>query len=433
MSALWRYTAIASGGAKRRGELTGESAAEVRASLRRIGLQVIELSPLRGTGRQIGVVSHQRALTSFAAATGHRWHQHLLTRRRPQRAELFDGLATMLESGLPLLEAVETLLESNRSRASRVTRRFLRDVSSGERAMLVRLREGLRGGSSLHQAIDNQPSWFDGTEVAMVRAAQHAGNLAPVLRRLARQHERSGELGQKVASALAYPSVIAVVGLGVAIFLSVKTLPDLSRILEGAGLQVPTLTERVMNVGQFIARWWPMILTGAALSFGALCFVPAVCSRRAQSRCAPDLTPRVLRRIAVAGFSLRFSELLKSGIPVVEALRVLAPTVSSRVLRSKLMDAAERVERGDELCAALGDQRWFDREYTRLLEIGQASGELDVLLERVGRRYERTARRLIDRLASLLEPCVILALAVLIGIVVMAAILPLTRLQEVLR
>ena len=98
----------------------------------------------------------------------------------------------------------------------------------------------------------------------------------------------------------------------------------------------------------------------------------------------------------------------------------------------QLHTAADRVERGDELAAAMDDEHWFDGEFRGLLAIGQATGELDSLLERIGRRYARQAERLIDRLAALLEPSVILTLAVLVGLVVMAAILPLLRLQEVL-
>ena len=96
------------------------------------------------------------------------------------------------------------------------------------------------------------------------------------------------------------------------------------------------------------------------------------------------------------------------------------------------MSAADRVERGEELAEAMDDEIWFDAEFRRLLAIGQSTGELDSLLERIGQRYARQAKRLIDRLAALLEPCVILTLAVLVGLVVMAAILPLLRLQEVL-
>ena len=105
------------------------------------------------------------------------------------------------------------------------------------------------------------------------------------------------------------------------------------------------------------------------------------------------LSPKLLRRMAVGCLSLQLAELLRSGVPMVEALRVLAPTTAGstpgNTLRRRLVSAAERVERGEELSAALDDEHWFDPEFRRLLDIGQASGELDVLLERIGHRYAR--------------------------------------------
>jgi len=126
----------------------------------------------------------------------------------------------------------------------------------------------------------------------------------------------------------------------------------------------------------------------------------------------------------------------RAGIPAVEALRVLPSTVSgvgAPGLRAALGRAADEVERGASLAAALDDGLWFDTEFRRLVAIGEASGELETQLERLGSRYERRARRLIERLASLLEPAVILTLAALVGLVVMAAVLPLIQLQEVIR
>jgi type IV pilus assembly protein PilC len=141
-------------------------------------------------------------------------------------------------------------------------------------------------------------------------------------------------------------------------------------------------------------------------------------------------TPLVLRRVSVARVAQGLSELLRAGTPAVEALRVIAPAAGGG-LRRRLEEAADRLERGDSLVDALDDPYWFDAEFRRLLAVGENAGELDVMLERIGDRYERRSRILIDRLAALLEPAVILVLAALIGIVVMASVLPLLRLQEV--
>ncbi len=438
--AMWRYTAVQmdssdSPGSTIRttGEMAGETAAEVRAALRRIKLQVIDLKrrpdprPRKTDARNsssTGDVTHE--LGGILAHTHQSLDRYLCRRRQPLRSELYDGLATMLQSGLPLLEAVETVLVSARRQKNSFA------------AMLTTLREQLQSGLSLSEAMRDHPAWFDGTEVAMVNAGQHAGNLALVLRSLSDRFERSDQLSQKLIGALTYPFVILLVGLGVVAFLSTKTLPDLTEILQNADIPIPTLTEYVMAFGRFLTGHW--LLLGLFLL--GFIFAAAILPRMLidflgrQGGTVPrwwgSLRPRVFRRMAVAAMVTRLAELIASGVPIVEALRVLAPTCRITALRLLLRHGADCVERGEELSVALDDDLWFDAEFRRLLDIGQAGGDLDVLLARVGRRYERQSSRLIERFAALLEPAVILALAFLVGIVVMAAILPLIRLQEII-
>ena len=128
--------------------------------------------------------------------------------------------------------------------------------------MLVQVREALRGGESLAQAMQDHASWFDPTEIAMVDAAQHGGTLPEVLRSLTERHERSDELTSKLAGALTYPAIVTLIGLGVVVFLSVRTLPQLVQILTDAGIPTPALTERVMAFGSFLYHWWPAIGVG---------------------------------------------------------------------------------------------------------------------------------------------------------------------------
>ena len=227
---------------------------------------------------------------------------------------------------------------------------------------------------------------------------------------------------------------MTLIGLGVVIFLSVRTLPQLVQILTDAGIPTPALTARVMGFGSFLYHWWPAIGVGLVVLILMATVLRDMAARRGiePPRWVRALSPSVLRRMAVARVSLQLSELVRTGVPVVDALRVIAPTSASGALRQRLMAAADRAERGEELSAALDDERWFDAEFRRLLDIGQATGELETLLQRIGERYARQARGLIDRLATVLEPAVILVLATMVGTVVIAALLPLLRIREIL-
>ncbi len=455
---LWRYVAVPSqtsrevrGSGVRRGELAGESAMEVRSSLRRIGLQAIDVKPLR---------SAKLNSISFGELPG--VARHVRARRKFLRAELYDSLATMLNAGLPLLEAVETVMHARSADSDERTdgsqkQSLIDRIGLGRYTRLFsgsncggggcggrggEMREALRSGHSLAEAMAAQPLWFDQTEIAMVRAGQHGGTLARVLRVLADRQQRSNQLSSKLAGALAYPIAVAVIGIGVVVFLSSKTLPELVTILTDAGIDPPGLTAAVMATGQAIASWWHLILLAIVTALGGALVGGELLRRRAADRqrttgnkpsgASRVRSPRVVRRLAVGRFALELSELLRTGVPVIDSLRVLAPTMTSRRLRSLINTAADQVEQGDELAISLHDRHWFDAEFTRLVEVGQTAGELDDLLERLGQRYLREAERLIDRLTTLLEPCVILALAAMVGLVVMAAVLPLLRIQEIL-
>ncbi len=410
---LWRYTAVRSEAgqalAPRRGELMAESAVEVRASLRRIGWQVVDLRRAR---RPLALPSQLRQ----------NWNRHLRRRRRDQRAEIYEGLCSLLESGLPLVECLEVMSEerdrwTNRSR----------------RTMLIEWREAMRSGASPARAMGKHPSWFDGIDCAMVESGQHGGMLPGVLKHMAEREQRSGQLGQQLVTALTYPAIITVAAIGVAVFLSIKTLPDLANLLSTAKIEVPALTRWVMAGGRLAARWGAVLLAAAVVlaACGVIALRAAVQRSPRAARLAASLTPRVLRTWAVAQFAQHLADLLRAGVPAVEALRVLSTTLPIALERVVHRAAAE-IEDGRDLAEALDDPVWFTAQFRRLLHSGQAAGELEATLERMARRDERRTERQITRLATLLEPAAILCLATLVGTVVLAAVLPLTRLQEVI-
>jgi type II secretory pathway component PulF len=393
------------------GELAAESPAALRASLRRIGLQVIDARP----AHRLPPVSLSRCLAPLAA-----WLQRRARSRRVgPKAELYDSLATMLEAGLPVVEAVTTLATSR--------------AGSSLRTMLVELREQLRDGAALDECMEQHPWWFEPAEVAMVRAARASGELPSVLRALAERHERSGALSAKIIGALTYPAVVLCVGVGVVVFLSVKTLPDLVGILRDAGIDPPGLTLAIMALGRGLLEYGFL----GVIAFGVLAvgFPVALAQLRRRGGQVRVPLPGFARRAILARAWSGLAELVRTGVPLVEALRITSPTVSGLLggpLSRALEHAAAEIERGSTFAEALADTAWFDDECRRLVAIGESAGELPEILARLAARTHRSASRAIDRLASLLEPAVILLLATLIGVVVMGAVLPILKLQEII-
>lgn len=411
---VYRYTARPlAGGPASSGELSGETEADVRASLRRVGLQPLKIDRARRN-------ASPQALRWGWLNT--RLQAHLRARRRLQRADLFDSLATMLESGLPLVDAVRTLSTSARGR---------------QRIMLRELLDSIQGGASFSESMALFPSWFDGAECAMSRAGEQSGELAIVLTALSDRHQRSGDLAGRIASALTYPAFVGLVGIGVTVFLSTTTLPQLVSILQQAGVSPPPLTAVVMSTGQFIASWWwVLILLVFCLPLGTAIAARALRERGMRIPLLHSWPPLVLRQALISHTMLTISEMLRCGVTLVDAIRATIPTLigpgAADLTQRTLREAAERIEKGESVGEALDDPKWFDAEVRQLISVGEASGELDQTLSRLGTRLHRRAQRTIDRMTSLLEPIVIVALATLVGVVVLSAVLPLIRLQEVL-
>lgn len=271
-----------------------------------------------------------------------------------------------------------------------------------------------------------------------MRAGELSGQLPSVLRRLATRHERSSELHTRLIGILTYPCIVMCVGIGVVIFLSSRTLPDLVLLLTDAGVDTPGLTLLVIGAGQWLLHAGPLTLVGLVASVLLLRFAASRHEplRTVLRSIGETLTPQVLRRLEVARLFSMLSELLSVGIPLVESIRTLSPMFTkpgSGGLKHSLENAADSISTGQAFSDALPPGRWFDSATHRMLVVGETSGELPQVLASIAQREHRRAERSIDSLARVAEPAVVLGLAVVIGLVVMGAVLPLIRLQEIIQ
>lgn len=406
---VWRYTAATEGvSTLTRGVVSAPTAAAARQSLRHAGLRPVRIRPVRaapGRGR----------LRGSAALAG-----YVRKRRTLAKAECFDALATLLRSGVTPREAL-MVLSGSRTR------------QSGVGTLSRMLADDVAQGVPLSAAAAAHAWWFDCAECAVLAAGERAGELDGALTRLAERQSRAHDLGSRLTSVLAYPILVTTAGVGVAIFLSVRTLPQLAGVLTDAGIEVPGLTRVVMGVGQALAAnaVWALPAVFTLFIAGAA----SLASRRtATPRWIVRRTPAVLRRVRTAESFMALADLTDSGLTLVESVRVTAPTATGPLgaaLGRAWLGIAERIEQGTTFDTAMDDPTWFTEEHRRLIAAGSRSGELSATLRRVGERERRSAHRLIDRAASLIEPLSIVALTFFVGAVVLAAVLPIVRLQEI--
>ncbi|MFG0315164.1 MAG: type II secretion system F family protein, partial [Phycisphaerales bacterium] len=203
-----------------------ETDVAARAALRKAGMRPVMVRPIR-SGKQGG---------SFITSVLHR---HKRSRRVPLKADLYDSVSILLSSGVPLSDAVRTIGQSRKGR------RGLSELAHS-------ISDQLRDGRPLSACMRDHPDWFDEAEVALVDAGQRMGEMSSILSQLADRQNRSGELSAKLIGAMSYPLLVGVVGIAVAIFLSVKTLPELVGILRDAHIDPPEITAWVMWLGQLV-------------------------------------------------------------------------------------------------------------------------------------------------------------------------------------
>lgn len=411
---VWRYEAIrldGSSGATVSGVMPAEARSDARAALRRIGLQALVIEPLGREGR--GGAASRGLERVGRSGVGSAVTRVVRSRRTGTRAELADSIATMLDAGMTLAEALETAGRATRDRAMRV--------------MLASMAQEIAAGAGLGSAMRAHEGWFDDAERALIEAGHRSGELARAWRTIGARLERRAQTAGRLIGVAAYPTLVTCVSVVVVGFLGTRTLPELVKILDDAGVATPRLTLWAMAVGGFVAKWgWLAALATVFLSIvigrGVARRWPGVMER---------VRPRVIVAMKVARASRTVADLLEAGVPLADALRVAAPA-SGRSLGGALREAASGIERGEDLASAFGDAQWFDAEAKRVLALAQATGDLAPALARLAERWERRAQRAIDGLARAAEPALILSLAVVVGTIVMAAVLPLIRLQEVL-
>lgn len=396
------YVGDDAAGRKVKGLISADSARLARDRLRETGVAIRSIHQ-RTEGRQLELFSSLKRKRLANALT-----------------EFLRELTTLLQAGVPLLEAIDCCLPQARTALQ---------------PPLASVRDSVAGGVSLADAM-RQESWlFDEMMLGMVRVGEHAGNLEEVLDQVANFREQSSQLQDRVVSAVMYPAIVLVVSIVVTLFLMTIVVPMLLKNLAELGSQLPWPTRvlKFLSDSLMIHGWW------IALVFAACSAALAVWMR--SQRGAFFLSSFVLR-IPVFGNLIRKQSLgrvalvvaclLRSGVELVEALVIAAESCSNLVIRKALVAATEEIERGTGLKEALARQAVIPPSVAQIFALGQQSGQLEGMLQRLGTDYDKQAAVLAGRVTSVAEPVLILILSVIVGFILFATVLPILEAGNVL-
>ena len=360
--AAFEYSALDARGKRHKGVLEGDSARQIRQLLRDRGLVPLQVE----AAAQRSAVAAKSSL-SFRSRRLSNLERVLITRQ----------LATLIGAGLPIEEALAAVAgQSEKQHLS---------------ALVMGVRSRVLEGRSLASSLADFPSSFSPLYRSTVAAGERSGYLDKALDNLADYMERQFEARRNVEMALFYPIVLFALALLIVGALMVYVVPDMVRVLENMGQELPAITRFLIGASAFVqAWWWALLLAAGGAAFGMQAFLrqPAVRLSWDRRKLGLPLVRRIARSSSAARYANTLSILNGSGVPLVEAMRIAGEVVSNTWLKRRLADAAQRVSEGSSLRAGLERVGHFPPMLLHMVASGEASGELDAMLDKVARHQQ---------------------------------------------
>ena len=396
------YLALDTAGREKRGSVRAESAEEARVQLGARRLYVVRIEPSTGAEAP-----------------------PLLSKGLFQRNTLSARQLTLFTRQLATLAQVSPLEEALRTIARQTEREHVR-------AILLRVHGAVMEGRPLSEAMAREPASFPPLYRAMVAAGESSGTLPDILERLAGLLERQAQVRSKVLSALAYPIVLALVASFVVFALMIFVVPKVVEQFQDIGQTLPLLTRIVIGLSNFLARWWWALLLAGALGIflaGRALKDEGIRMKFDRMLLRLPLIGRLIRDLHAARMARTLSTMVASRLPLLEGLRLTTGTVHNRVLRAASAEIAESIRTGGSLSGALKRAGIFPPLLVYLAASGEASGKLDVMLERAADYLDREFDAFTTTALSLLEPAIIIVMGVIVALIVLSILLPILQLD----
>lgn len=372
--------------------------------------------------REMGCVPLRIAVPSERAIGAPRQQVPLFTKRKVNQQQLLQftrELGALLAAGLPLDRSLSILGGM---------------VEGGELSKIVRsLVEAVRAGKSLAVSMGEHPEVFPKIYVNMIRAGEAGGILESVLRYLTEYMESTLALKEDIKSALIYPLILATAAGISLIVLFVFVIPKFAAIFRDNGKALPWITKVVIGFSQFLAEYgWILLVVLCAAVIGALFYVRSAEGRSEWDRLSlrSPLIGDLLRKFETARFSRTLAALLKGGVPLLDALGTVQGVIGNRLLARAISQVQARVREGKGMARPLGDSGLFPPLALNMIAVGEETGKLESMLAEVAGYYDQEVKRSTKRMMALLEPILILAMGLIIGIVVISMLLAIFSIND---
>ncbi|MFK3845993.1 type II secretion system F family protein [Stenotrophomonas sp. NPDC078853] len=330
-------------------------------------------------------------------------------------------MATMMKSGVPIVSSLEIIGGGHKNPRMK--------------KMVDTIRADIEGGSSLHEAISRHPVQFDELYRNLVRAGEGAGVLETVLDTVANYKENIEALKGKIKKALFYPAMVMAVALIVSSILLLFVVPQFEEVFAGFGAELPAFTQMIVNMSRFMTAWWWLILMVLiALIVGSI----MAYKRSPKMQHAMDrlilkvpVIGQIMHNSSIARFARTTAVTFKAGVPLVEALGIVAGATGNKVYEEAVLRMRDDVSVGYPVNMAMKQVNIFPHMVVQMTAIGEEAGALDTMLFKVAEYFEQEVNNAVDALSSLLEPMIMVFIGVVVGGMVIGMYLPIFKLGAV--
>jgi len=331
-------------------------------------------------------------------------------------------LATLIAAGFPLTNALHTMLPQTKKES------FKR--------VLSKIKDSIEEGSSFAGALAQYPGIFSNIYINMVKAGEASGTLEIVLERLADISEKQHKLNSKLKSVMAYPILMTLIGAGVLFFLLTVIVPNITSIFEEMNQSLPLTTQILINTSHILKQWWLLIISFIIFTI----FSYKIIKKKPSVQTAIDkfilklpVVGELVQKISVARLTRTLGSLLENGVSLLDALEIVQNVTGNKIIKNALINAKKEVERGRELGDVLSQNTNFPYLAVQMIKVGEQSGNLESMLKKTAQVYDDEIETTIVGMTSLLEPVIILVMAVVVGFIVLSICLPIFEMNQLVK
>ncbi|QBG49178.1 type II secretion system F family protein [Verrucomicrobia bacterium S94] len=329
-------------------------------------------------------------------------------------------VAAMLSSGMPLVQTLSAMEQQT--------------ANKNFKPVIQGIRARVEGGSMYSEALTFYPSIFDELYISMMRAGEVAGILPDVCDRVANFLESSNKLRAKVKSAMMYPSVVIVVAIGLSVALIMFVVPVFAEMFSDFGGDLPWLTQKLLDFSNLLTTYWYIalaVLCGLIYGFKSYYKTDRGQYKVDEMKLRFPILGELATKVAISRFASTFSQLLHSGVQIMESLEIVGLATGNRVIGDSLLAAKKTVEEGKPLSAALEPNKYYPRMLVHMLAAGEETGQVDEMMDKVSEFYDSEVETMVAGLTSMIEPLLMVFIGGIIGTIVVAMFLPIFKMSEV--